>query len=141
MSEAATTEENVKQETFAQSINFKQLFRVKGQKNLFYPISAPNKAKIIAMREFIGTKQCHSNVSEIERLEDFIFYKNDGDTLTITDVMDNINDNYSNSPQEATLEIMSVIVPNYDPEKFKIYHAQKVLNWYWEIKRKITENS
>ena len=32
---------------------------------------------------------------------------------------------------------LEVLVPGFDPEKFKPHHAQKVLKWFKEIKEKV----
>lgn len=139
---APTTPETPKKEqTFGETIDFFHLCRVKGKKPLFFPRSYANKSGIVAMEEFFGSQICYPVTEDIERLSDFRFYKEDGKVITMTEVFDNLNNKFGELLDlEVNPDIMEIMVPGYDKEKFKSHHAIKVLNWYLEIREKIKLN-
>lgn len=139
----APSEESVaKKETWADTINFKHLFRVKGKKVLFFPIGEASKDGICPMYEFLGKERCSAKLKDLERLHNFYFHLANGEKIHISQVFDNLHDKYGdNLDLKLTEEMMEVMVPGYDREAFKSYHAEKVLTWYLEIKGKIKLNT
>jgi len=125
-------------EKFSDSIDFNRLFRVKGHKGLYYLISIPNKAGMCGFQEFLGEKRFTTHKRDAELLAAFTFKKGDGDNLTLGQVFDNLHEHPEDHLKSLTEEeLMDIMVPGYDPETFKPYHAAKVIAWYSEVNAKV----
>jgi len=139
------TPEKEKEETFGQSINFKHLFRVKGKKPLFFPIGHTSKSGLVPMYEFLGApggKTIWAHFSDVQSLDEFRFHLDDGQKIEITQVFDNLNNHYGENLEiKFSHELMQIMIPDYHQELFKPYNAEKILNWYLEIREKIKLNS
>lgn len=134
--------EQAEQATFGNSIDFDQLFRVKGHKRLYFPITKPQKNGVLILQEFLREHRVTIHIREIQRLGGTVFFLNTGETIELPAVFDNL---YTKSIDEllplTIPKLMDVMVPDYDPDRFKEYHAKKVIEWYLEIKTKIDVNS
>ena len=131
--------EEAEKETFGSSIDFKSIYRIKGKQGLFTQNSNVNKSKLVNMAAFLNPKEKHTvKTAKLVCLGDFVFHKEDNTTISMAEVFDNINDWEKGSDETATKEhMMEIMVPNYDTDRFKDYHAVKVLQWYRIIKGKI----
>ncbi len=131
-----------KELTFGESINFKQLFRIKGKKEIYFSITQKNKSGVIGMCEFLGDKKCSVTLSDIESL-DVVFHKYDGSEIKMSEVFDNLDREGLQIIQEckSIAWLMEIICPGFDSDLFKEYHAEKVIKWFIEIKTKINSKS
>jgi hypothetical protein len=134
---AALEEKKENVETLGSTIEFRDLFRVKGKKGLFSPASKPTKSGLVHMVEFLGDQRCTVHVRDLECLDRLVFFKSDNSTIKISEVFDNIAAYDGFKELNFIVEKMAVMVPGYDPEKFKPYHAERVYEWYNEIVSKL----
>lgn len=138
--EPTTAELPKKEETFAQTIDFSHLFRVIGHKELMWPASRMNKSKMVGMFEFKGSKRVTVHARNLQCLDDFVFWQVTGETIKMEKVFDNLKDKFGdNLDLKFDKDMMEVMVPDYDPDKFKVSHGEKVLGWYLEIRTKINK--
>ena len=140
--EAHESAEKEKPVTWAEQFEFSDLFRVKGKKGLYFPASTKHKSGVVMLREWEGTGRCVTHARNLQRLSELVFHKEDGTVLSITEVMDNIDQNLKLeeipgiNKFNARPPVLERIVPGYDPAMFKPSHAVQVLSWWAEIKRK-----
>jgi hypothetical protein len=129
-------------EVWCDSIDFNQLYRIKGKQGVWTPFTQVNKSGMILMGEWLS-KDCDSawvNRMKLECLSSFIFYRLASPALRISDVFRNINKNYNKiKSEEFDNSILEILVPNYDPNEFKLHHAKKVIKWYECIHAKYQE--
>ena len=156
MSRDATQEEIeaaalVNEETvlgFGDEIDFMQLFRCKGKKGLFTLRSQVNKAGIVGIIGFMDyNRKFTVKANDLICLGQLSFQREAGfEDLRMNDVFNNLFD-YCNPKGGLEKDInklfidnlIDVMVPNYDPDKFKRYHAEMVWNWYKEVFNKLKE--
>lgn len=127
--------------SFGRSINFNILFRIKGRKNLWFPLQpkAQNNG-MIGMIEFGVDNHISVNYRHLECLGSMVFFKNDGTTIRMGEVFDNLEKiefERLKKWDEKMIVLMELMVPDFNMLHFKIYHAEKVLAWYLEIKEKL----
>jgi len=143
-----------KELTFGEIFDFNNLFRAKGKKGLYFLRSQVNKAGLVAIEGFLdsGNKQTVKAINLVclghlhfETLEQ-VFDEKDNPAgfrkLSMAEVMTNFNDYVGGTTQEeyekeSDEDLMYALVPNFNPDEFKDYHAKQVLLWYKEITSKI----
>ncbi len=128
-------------------IDFSRLFRVKEIQGIWIPSSKAHKSGMISVTSFKS-----ENIKKVVKRDsliplisyNFLTLDNDvvGETivLTIHEVFNNLNNHFIDVDIDSSKHIrklMGVMVPNYDPNYFKEYHAKQVLKWYHIIKNKI----
>lgn len=122
----------------SESIDTNVLYRVKGRQGLFMAVSRPNKSNLVRMARFMQDEAYTVNKSMLNGLGGAIIYKCNGETITLLDAFDNLQKHFKN---KSTGDIdpldkhdtMDIICPGYRPDKFKDYHAKKIVTWYNEI--------
>ncbi len=119
-------------------IDIDVLYRIKGRQGLFMPITKTNKSNLIRMVRFMSNEAHTVNKSLFEGLRGAIIYKRNDKTITLSEAFDNLQKHFKNQKSGSIElldrhEIMEVICPDYHPEKFRDYHAKKVVIWYNEI--------
>lgn len=140
--EPTTPQQEEKEQTFGQTIDFSHFYRVIGTKELMWPATKMNKSKMVIMSEFLGPKKVTTHVRNLQCLDDFVFYKSNGEKIKMENVFDNLNYKFGEDLElKYSKEMMEIMVPDYDPDKFKMSHGEKVLGWYLEIRSKIKKNS
>ena len=90
------------------------------------------------MVRFMKDEAYTVNKSLLSGLGKAVIYKSNAETITLLDAFDNLQKHFKN---KSTGDIdpldkyktMGIICPNYHPEKFKDYHAKKIIVWYNEI--------
>ena len=146
MDENKTIKEEVKEmdedTRIGSVLDFNNIFRIKGKRGLFSINSNVNKSGLINMVSFLNFKEKYTvRVGNLVRLGDLKFSLIDGNKLLMSDVFNN----YEKCLSERTAprigsELMEILVPNYDPDEFKDYHAKQVVKWYDEIQIKMELN-
>ena len=128
-----------------QLMNFDNVYSVTGFPFLWVPITGANKSGMVRIAEVLkpdNQKTVHRD--KLVRLSNYTFLTLDnGLRLSISEVFNNLNNHFDNA-EPKTLDqeqLMSVMVPNYDPFEFKGYHAKKVIVWYQEIANKLNDLS
>ena len=96
------------------------------------------------MLEFMDTQnRVMTSLNDIDCIGAYGFITNDKKNLRINQVFTNIDDNYvaikSANKNDKLKDALHLFVPNYEPGRFNLTHAKKVLNWFNEIKEKIEE--
>ena len=122
----------------SESIDTNVMYRIKGKQGLFMPVTKPNKANLIRMIRFMKDEAYTVNKSLLNGLGGAVIYKLDGKTITLLDAFDNLQKHFKNKSTGdidplGKYKTMDVICPNYDPDKFRDYHARKIVIWYNEI--------
>ena len=127
--------------TISKKIDLRLIYRVKGRDKLFVPVSPVNKGGMVGMCEFMGVNTISVHQNAIECLNNFTFYANSGNGVTMGQAFDNIEalDNETTLGLKGMLaeSLMNTICPDFDQNYFKPYHAIRFMNWYFEIKEKI----
>ena len=129
--EKTENKEETKPITWVNTLDFSQLFTIKGQgNNVYTQLSDPNKSGMILMEEFLTTKRGWYSVKNLSSLHLLTFYQNSGEEIDICQVFSNIENNMKAIEEEEDEKAMELIVPDYDPEKFLNRHAEKVCYWF-----------
>jgi hypothetical protein len=138
--EKAPVEVSEEVETFGSSIDFNNLFRVKGKQGLFVPNSTVNKSGLINMVGFLDRKNSHTVLaSSLVRLGDLSIITTESENCSLSEAFDNLHSYYELLPKKSAEEMMAVICPNYDDSEFKVYHAKRILEWYDIVSSRISE--
>jgi len=126
----------------SESIDIDSMYRVKGRPGLFIPITKPNKSGLVRMERFMSrytTIETHTvHISTLQGLKGVVVYKRTGETITLLEAFDNLQKEFKNQ-SAGNIDVwdknnmMEVICPHYHPDKFKDYHAKKIIMWYNEI--------
>lgn len=118
-------------ESFGNSIDFNNLFRVKGKQGLFVPNSTVNKSGLINMVGFLDPKNSHTTLAtNLVRLGDLSIITTESENCSLNEAFDNLHDHYEANEKWPAEDMMDVICPNYDESEFKAYHAKRILEWY-----------
>ena len=131
-----------KEPTFGEQFDFNVIFRVKGKQGLVGLISHKIGAKTCVVCEIYNPKNKRSErTKNMVGLGNLKFIKKDQEELNMQEVFTNISQYCITADDyyfESTTieELMSVMVPDYDENRFKKYHAEQVLSWYIEITTK-----
>ena len=118
------------------------MYRIKGKQGLFMPITKPNKSGLISMIRFMSTERYTVNKSLLEGLRGVVIYTNSNKTIALTEAFDNLQNHFDNQPTgeldaSGKDALMDVVCPDYDKDRFKDYHAKKIIQWYNEMVTKI----
>lgn len=131
---------------FGDEINFTELFRLKGKRGLFTLRSQVNKAGMVAVIGFRDyNRKFTVKADDLICLGQLTFQREAGfEDLRMNDVFNNLFDYCHEGQVEAKDinklmldDLIDIMVPNYDPDKFKRYHAETVLSWYKEVFNKL----
>lgn len=122
----------------SESIDINVLYRIKGKQGLFMPITKSNKSNLVRMIRFMKDEAYMVNKYHLVGLGGAIIYKANNETITLLDAFDNLQKHFKNqSTGDIDVldkhDIMDIICPDYHTEKFKDYHAKKIIMWYNEI--------
>ena len=122
----------------SESIDTNVMYRMKGRHGIFMPISKRNKSDLIRMARFMADEAYTVNKSLLEGLGGAIIYKKDGKSISLSEAFDNLQKYFKNQKSGNIdlldkADIMIVICPGYDPDRFRDYHARKIVIWYNEI--------
>ncbi len=122
---------------FGDEINFYELFRVKSKKGLYCLNSKVNQAGMVNMMGFLDmSKKFTVHNSNLICLGQLVFNTYAGnDDININQVFNNLFDKFGEA--EVKEYQLADLVPNYDEDKFKDYHAKQVVEWYNEIVSKL----
>lgn len=128
---------------FGEGINFDIIYRVKGKKNLFMPlVKKATKSGMISLIEVGVDNSITVNKDKCDCLGEYVFYKNDSTKIKMGQVFDNLEKcTLEELGKKNDAELMDIMCPNYDAERFKNYHGELVMGWYFEIKEKIDLHS
>ena len=131
---------------FGDQIDFIQIFRVKGRQGLFTLRSAVHKSGTVAVIGFLDYNRKFTVLAEqLECLGSLIFTTLAGnEDIKINTVFNNLHqyeiDNGDTNFDKMDVEqLMPLMVPEFDPDHFKDYHAKKVVMWYSEVINKLKE--
>lgn len=125
-------------EWLSEIIQTEVLYRIKGKQGLFTPVTKPNKGNLLRMVRFMSNEAYTVNKSLLEGLGSVAIYTEHGKDITLSDAFDNLQKHFDNQPTgEIKTEnkhlLMEIICPDYDHDRFKDYHAKKIIQWYNEI--------
>jgi len=126
----------------SESIDIDVLFRVKGRQGIFTPTTKPNKSGLVRMQRFmsgftlIEAYTVHSSI--LQGLGGVVIYKENNETITLSEAFDNLQLQFKNQSTGDIdswdkEDIMAIICPGYHVDKFRDYHAKKIIMWYNEI--------
>jgi len=133
-------------EKYYENIPFEDLYRVKGESGLFIlciPVNKSGMCGVISLSDIDSdvAKEKWVKSDKMFCLADYlaITYQGHGN-LELSDIFNNIyNFGFDRLKEMCIDEILDVLVPEYDEEKFKSYHAMSILTWYEEINNKFEE--
>lgn len=129
-----------KKETLGNSLDFNQLFRVKGKKGIHVVNSTVNKSGMINMREFLDfNKKVTVKANDLVCLGHLQVEKEDKTYIGLPEVFDNLEKSKFKK-DISNNDMMAIMCPSYAPEAFKPYHARQILTWYSEIVKKLKED-
>lgn len=128
----------------ADTINFHELYRIKGRKKLFTLRAAPSPSGMCGMIEFMDfDNRCVVYHGKLKSLGHYVFYTLAGHKdLSFRDVFRNLYDakadevGFANKPIKEQMEIA---VPCFDEDQFKPQHFEKVFGWFCEIIKKLDD--
>ena len=124
--------EEEKEPLLGEQLEFNHLFRIKGKKGLFAPNSTVNKAGMINMVSFLDRRIKHTvKAKDLVCLGNLWFSDNKSDMIPISEVFVNWETYLKGGGKPSSdHELMNALLPNYDPEKFKMHHAVQVVKWF-----------
>ncbi len=81
--------------------------------------------------------------SKVSSLHDIAIFKDDGEEISLTEVLKNIRDKQKSAaaidPKTADNEALKTyfasVLPNYDRDRVYVSHIKKVLTWYNQLQR------
>jgi hypothetical protein len=116
-----------------EALDFNQIFRVKGRQGLFLARANPSKSGIWPVVNFNDNKIKHyAKISDCVVLGQLVFKTLVGhEDLKIIDVFKHI------LKAENAILGMDLMVPEFDEDHFKPYHADQVAKFWHEIELKI----
>lgn len=125
-------------EWLSKSIDIEVMYRIKGKQGIFMPVSKPNKSGMIRMVRFMLDEAYTVNKFYLQGLSGSVIYKDNGETISLLDAFDNLQKHFKNQSTgdlhlESKEDIMRIICPGFDENRFKDYHAKKIVTWYNEI--------
>lgn len=128
--------------TWADTLNLDQMYRVRGRRELFQPLSQIGTNGHVVLGEWLNWE---NKITVELKMIDCIGQKtiplSDGGELNIVDVFNNLwnyNRNYS-IHAERYESLMSIMAPKYHVVNFKPYMAKQILGWYLQVVVKIQE--
>ena len=120
----------------------KEILSISGYSGLFKLISSTKNGIIV---EDIETKKRLPayTTSKVSSLHDIAIFKDDGEEVSLTEVMKNIRTKAKSAaaidPKKADNEALKAyfaeVLPNYDRERVYVSHIKKVLTWYNQLQR------
>ena len=128
-------------EWISECIDLKQLFGIKGRPGLYIPATRPNRSGLVRMQRLLSMEAYTVNQILLQALDGTVIFKDDMSTIGLAEAFDNLQKHCNNELHSGNIDglIMHVICPDYDIDKFKLYHAKKVIQWYNEIVQAIKE--
>jgi len=131
-----------KKELLSEAIDFNNIYRVKGKKGLYFPLSKPNKGNLVGMANLTNHEdRFTSNTSTLICLGHLVIHKNDKTHITLGVAFDNLKEHFENNKELSDKDVCSVICPDYDDELFKPYHAKSIVEWFHTINKFVEDNS
>jgi len=128
---------------FGDQINFKELYRIKGEKGLFCKGAKEHKSGMILMLKFFSPKKKMTPKRNIICLDGIRYQTEMGfNDVTVSEVFSNLLEFYEGEVFEAdnkAVPTLGVFVPNYDPNEFKEKQAIQVLEWFDEVITKMSQ--
>lgn len=112
----------------------------KGRNLLYQYNGAINKSGMTAVAKLVpGEPKTEfvlaRNIIPLKKLE-FIKLMGHGEPLNVADILNNVHDNWdviSHGDITDVRQVMHLILPNYDEDEFKDYHAVTVVSWYQQL--------
>lgn len=128
---ATVNEAKEKPEEWADVFDFTQIFRVKGVKNdIFWPRTMLKNRKLL-MVSFQNSSKKQVFPKDLIPLSELRFYEQDGTERKIDFLFNNLHEFEGLADiQIPSVELQEAMLPNYDPTRFKPYHAEWVVRWY-----------
>jgi hypothetical protein len=139
MSKPITKEEEPKEKTFGEMFDFNNMFRVKGKYGLVSLIHHKKGSKTCVVCGIYEKDSARSESTDnMDQLSGYRFIKTDATNIGFTEVFNHMMKYTTTSEdygfENITIEeLMPWMVPNFDPDHFKLRHAETVLKWYLEI--------
>lgn len=132
--------ENVMVVPFGNAINFKHLYRIKGKQGIYFSDLPATKSRLFPCVKFSdGEVKCMAKGDDMVCLGKYVFTTECGhEDINMQQVFNNIsewqkNGGESNLTKVKVEDLMPIMVPNFDDDKFKDYHAKLVIMWYAEV--------
>lgn len=130
-----------KEPSFGQMFDFNNMYRVKGVQGLVSVIHHTPGHKMAIVSGIYSKGRRSVSVDKMVRLGDGEFKTTKSTVLKMTDVFNNLMNYVTHAEdygfENVTIEeLMSIMVPNFDKDQFKLYKAKEVLGWYIEVTTK-----
>lgn len=125
--------------TFGEMFDFNNMFRVKGKSGLVSVVSHKKGSKICVVCDIYTQKSTRSEkINNMVCLGSSLYLNNNGEYIGLTEVFNHLMHYVTNSEDYAfekvsVDELMPLMVPDFDENEFKLYHAKQVLGWYIEV--------
>ena len=143
--EKVEVEETPQQPHWVDSIDFKQLYHIKGHQGLFYPLAVPNKGKMAMLGRFMTNEKAWYKRKDLTNMGNYQFHQQEG-TITMGEVFKYMEFNYEHlkiaTEDSGYIDFkdhLHLFVPDYDQDEFKFYHAAKLWRWFEELRGKIVK--
>jgi hypothetical protein len=125
-------------------INFHELYRIKGRKELFTLRAAPSASGMCGLVELMNYEnRCVVHHRKLESLGHLVFYTYAGHgDLSFRDVFRNLIDARADEGGFIKLPIkeqMEIAVPCFDEDCFKPQHMERCFGWFMEIMKKLAD--
>lgn len=131
---------------FGDQFKFNEAYTCKGHPGIFTLASSVHKSGTVKIMRLLQFDENYTvkatNLTSLDAYHNFQVYLG-SDPVTIKDVFSNLHE-YLDKKKVKKLpkqieKTMEIMVPNYDEDHFKHYHANKILTWYDELTTKMKE--
>jgi len=135
------------------AIDYREMWWILGRDGVYNACSEMSKGGMVVMQEFLDADSRKRSYHKdfLVRFSDLVFIQNEiGDDsepkkLRMADVFTNIDNNFVTVDEmfvpigQEDPDVLEILVPDYNPNKFKMGHAKRVWQWFNIIKEKVTE--
>lgn len=127
-----------KEPSFGEMFDFNNMYRVKGKKGLVSVVSHTQGCKMAIVCDIYTKGRRAVSVDKMKPLGMEMFFRKDGTFIVLTEVFNNLMA-YATASEDYGFEkvsiedLMPIMVPNFDRDKFKLYKAEEVLGIYIEV--------
>jgi hypothetical protein len=118
-------------------MNLEKLVSISGLPGIYKVVANKHNGIIVESIENGSKRFIASRSHQYSLLDSLSVYTDDGDTVPLSKVFQNMLDQFednppadTNGPTEAVTEYFEDVLPNYDKYKVHLSHMKKIIKWF-----------